>query len=159
MPSNASSVTNGYHSAKSHSSPVQINNILTMLGSDSISDFNLNVGPGRQPKSLSLNIKTTTSPVAKFDLIHDDWFGLAPLASPESLSEISVISSRASLINSCEKISSAESANQTPKLMKRTLKILGNLSTCADDIVNVRNFQKVKTFARWVGERNFESIR
>lgn len=34
----------------------------------------------------------------KLDLIHDDWFGLAPLASPESLSELSSISSRASLI-------------------------------------------------------------
>ncbi|XP_046683149.1 diacylglycerol lipase-alpha isoform X1 [Homalodisca vitripennis] len=30
------------------------------------------------------------------DLIHDDWFGLAPLATPESLSEVSSISSRAS---------------------------------------------------------------
>ncbi|XP_045466398.1 diacylglycerol lipase-alpha isoform X2 [Harmonia axyridis] len=142
--SNASSITNGYHSAKSHSSPIQINNVLTMLGHDTISDFNLNIAPSRQPKSLSLNIKTTTSPVNKFDLIHDDWFGLAPLASPESLSEISVISSRASfMINSTD-----ESACQTPKLMKRTLKIIGNLSTCADDIVNVRNFQKVETFAR-----------
>ena len=32
----------------------------------------------------------------KVDLIHDDWFGLAPLATPESLSEVSSISSRAS---------------------------------------------------------------
>ncbi|CAG2053251.1 unnamed protein product [Timema podura] len=32
----------------------------------------------------------------KIDLIHDDWFGLAPLATPESLSEVSSISSRAS---------------------------------------------------------------
>nr|CAD7432175.1 unnamed protein product [Timema monikensis] len=31
----------------------------------------------------------------KIDLIHDDWFGLAPLATPESLSEVSSISSRA----------------------------------------------------------------
>nr|CAD7197327.1 unnamed protein product [Timema douglasi] len=31
----------------------------------------------------------------KLDLIHDDWFGLAPLATPESLSEVSSISSRA----------------------------------------------------------------
>uniref|UniRef100_A0A1B6LLT7 Uncharacterized protein n=2 Tax=Graphocephala atropunctata TaxID=36148 RepID=A0A1B6LLT7_9HEMI len=30
------------------------------------------------------------------DLIHDEWFGLAPLATPESLSEVSSISSRAS---------------------------------------------------------------
>lgn len=32
------------------------------------------------------------------DLIHDDWLGLAPLASPESMSELSSISSRASLV-------------------------------------------------------------
>lgn len=32
------------------------------------------------------------------DLIHDDWFGLAPLATPESLSEVSSISSRASTL-------------------------------------------------------------
>ncbi|XP_065343511.1 diacylglycerol lipase-alpha isoform X2 [Cloeon dipterum] len=30
----------------------------------------------------------------RIDLIHDDWFGLAPLATPESLSEVSSISSR-----------------------------------------------------------------
>ncbi|XP_039297973.1 diacylglycerol lipase-alpha [Nilaparvata lugens] len=33
---------------------------------------------------------------SQIDLIHDDWFGLAPLATPESLSEVSSISSRAS---------------------------------------------------------------
>jgi hypothetical protein len=32
----------------------------------------------------------------KMDLIHDDWFGLAPLATPESLSEVSSVSSRTS---------------------------------------------------------------
>lgn len=36
--------------------------------------------------------------MSSVDLIHDDWFGLAPLASPESLSEVSSISSRASSI-------------------------------------------------------------
>ncbi|KAL3270811.1 hypothetical protein HHI36_021333 [Cryptolaemus montrouzieri] len=149
IPSNASSVTNGYHSAKSQHSPIQINHVLTMLGNDTISDFSINIAQPRYPKSLSLNIRTTTSPTVKYDLIHDDWFGLAPLASPESLSEISIISSRASLLNSCERISSAAmSDNNTPTIMKRTLKIVGNLSTCADDIVNVKNFQKVKTFTR-----------
>ena len=34
----------------------------------------------------------------KVDLLHDDWFGLAPLATPESLSEVSSISSRASSV-------------------------------------------------------------
>lgn len=34
----------------------------------------------------------------KIDLLHDNWFGLAPLATPESLSEVSSISSRASSV-------------------------------------------------------------
>ncbi|KAK9886536.1 hypothetical protein WA026_016811 [Henosepilachna vigintioctopunctata] len=149
IPSTESSVTNGYHSAKSYHSPVRINHVLTMLENDTISDFNINIAQSRCPKSLSLNIRTTTSPTVKCDLIHDDWFGLAPLASPESLSEISIISSKTSLLNGLERLSSGGvSIGNTPKTMKRTLKILGNLSTCADDIVNVRNFQKVKTFIR-----------
>lgn len=36
------------------------------------------------------------------DFVHDEWFGLAPLATPESLSEVSSISSRAS--NNLEKV-------------------------------------------------------
>nr|CAI5825927.1 unnamed protein product [Callosobruchus analis] len=47
--------------------------------------------------SLSLSFRSTSP---KVDLIHDDWFGLAPLASPESMSELSSIGSRASLVNS-----------------------------------------------------------
>lgn len=39
---------------------------------------------------------TDSLKTVKVDLIHDDWFGLAPLATPESLSEVSSISSRAS---------------------------------------------------------------
>ncbi|KAJ9591943.1 hypothetical protein L9F63_001545, partial [Diploptera punctata] len=39
---------------------------------------------------------TDSQKTMKVDLIHDDWFGLAPLATPESLSEVSSISSRAS---------------------------------------------------------------
>lgn len=38
-------------------------------------------------------------PRSSLDLIHDDWFGLAPLATPESLSEVSSISSRASTLS------------------------------------------------------------
>lgn len=41
------------------------------------------------------NVKLAERQRHRIDLIHDDWFGLAPLASPESLSEISSISSRA----------------------------------------------------------------
>lgn len=80
----------------------------------------------------------------KLDLIHDDWFGLAPLASPESLSEVSSISSRASLLVTQTTICEIN----TPKVMRRTPKIIGNLSTCADDIRNVRNFQMAKIFRR-----------
>lgn len=78
------------------------------------------------------------------DLIHDDWFGLAPLASPESLSELSSISSRTSFTN-LDKIQtlSASYELKTPKVMRRTPKIMGNLSTCADDVRNVRYFQKL----------------
>jgi hypothetical protein len=39
---------------------------------------------------------TNNKEITKIDLIHDDWFGLAPLATPESLSEVSSISSRTS---------------------------------------------------------------
>ncbi|XP_054279844.1 diacylglycerol lipase-alpha isoform X2 [Macrosteles quadrilineatus] len=39
-----------------------------------------------------------SSPAPPLDLIHDDWFGLAPLATPESLSEVSSISSRTSTV-------------------------------------------------------------
>lgn len=41
-------------------------------------------------------VATDSRRTKKVDLIHDDWFGLAPLATPESLSEVSSISSRAS---------------------------------------------------------------
>lgn len=50
-----------------------------------------------KPTTLSL-CETRPNPyLGKIDLIYDDWFGLAPLASPESLSELSSISSRASI--------------------------------------------------------------
>ncbi|XP_044260165.1 diacylglycerol lipase-alpha isoform X2 [Tribolium madens] len=121
-PSNASSVTNGYYSTRSQPSPI----------------FPIT-------KSLSLTLKRQTpSPALKLDLIHDDWFGLAPLASPESLSEVSSISSRASVLVTQTTICEIN----TPKIMRRTPKIIGSLSTCADDIRNVRNFQKAEVFLR-----------
>lgn len=45
------------------------------------------------------------SPVAdrRPELLHDEWFGLAPLATPESMSEVSSISSRASSMIICQK--------------------------------------------------------
>lgn len=102
----------------------------------------------------------------KVDLIHDDWFGLAPLATPESLSEVSSISSRTSSVNIerskeyfsiCGRAKLGASGNQdvvlvqgpgespafpvllhssprTPRVLRRTPKINGNLSTAAEDI-------------------------
>lgn len=89
----------------------------------------------------------------------EDWIGMAPLASPETLSEISSISSRTSLAfnlassieNYLHRLSSPnrnrfnttadvnehdlieQQEMHTPKVMRRAPKITGNLSTCADD--------------------------
>lgn len=135
-PSNTSSITNGYYSTRSQPSPLQITDVFAMLSS--------NKPKGVQRKTLSLNLINKS-----VDLIHDDWFGLAPLASPESLSEVSSISSRASFnITNLDKSASYEL--RTPKVMRRTPKILTNLSTCADDIRNVRYFQKVTQGAKFI---------
>jgi hypothetical protein len=45
------------------------------------------------------------------DLIYDEWFGLAPLATPESFSEVSSISSRASMIGKKLKCEYTEQIN------------------------------------------------
>ncbi|XP_066255734.1 diacylglycerol lipase-alpha isoform X3 [Euwallacea similis] len=143
-PSSNSSITNGYFSTKSHPSPLSIHQPL--------SGFNLSFRSNRSDvgqmpltkyeeppsitKSLSLNL------VPKVDLIYDDWLGLAPLASPESMSELSSISSRTSLVAT----SVIVEVCRTPKIMRRTPKIIGNLSTCADDLRNVRNFENCKKF-------------
>lgn len=61
-----------------------------------------------KPKTLSL-CEARLNPLGKaVDLIHDDWFGLAPLASPESLSELSSISSRTSITLNLNLSSSVE---------------------------------------------------
>lgn len=133
-----SSVTNGYQSSsRSQNSPVQLTSIISIL------DEKLKSGKDR--KNLSLNL---LRPSKKVDLIYDDWFGLAPLASPESLSEVSSISSRASFAFHVEKtnltdVLSSSYEMKTPKILRRTPKIPGNLSTCADDIKSVRYFQKL----------------
>lgn len=109
------------------------------------SEFSVHVGVPKT-RSLSLNFKKNSSDAIRssLDLIHDDWFGLAPLASPESLSEVSSISSRASFTN-LENLKELSGSYElkTPKVMRRTLKIESNLSTCADDIRNVKSFQKL----------------
>ncbi|XP_036318147.1 uncharacterized protein LOC118733064 isoform X2 [Rhagoletis pomonella] len=100
------------------------------------------------------------------DLLHDDWLGLAPLASPETLSEISSISSRTSapisLANSIERylhnlnLSGGDNANarpmledifesqmHTPKIMRRAPKFSENLSTCAEDSRNLDQYKRM----------------
>ncbi len=92
---------------------------------------------------------------------------MAPLASPETLSEISSISSRASLVNNfassiekcLHKISlygqsndtdqqdivefDEESQMHTPKVLRRAPKITGNLSRCADDWRLVETYKRM----------------
>ncbi|XP_021695200.1 sn1-specific diacylglycerol lipase alpha isoform X3 [Aedes aegypti] len=121
----------------------------------------------KQPMSLSWNgTRQNSCEIKKIDLIHDDWFGLAPLASPESLSELSSISSRASfganLASSIdrylEKISERkegterkgdgtdpllESQLHTPKIMRRTPKVSGNLSLCAEDVKTINSYKRM----------------
>ncbi|CAH1129425.1 unnamed protein product [Ceutorhynchus assimilis] len=160
-PSSNSSFTNGYYSTKSHPSP------LVSLRHPTASNFNASVRSNRSDlsfksqqlsltkyeeppsitKSLSLNL------VPKIDLIHDDWLGLAPLASPESMSEISSISSRASLVAT----SVVAEICATPKMMRRTPKIIGNLSTCADDLRNIKSFEMCKKFPTLFINNNNES--
>uniref|UniRef100_A0A182LSM2 Diacylglycerol lipase-alpha n=1 Tax=Anopheles culicifacies TaxID=139723 RepID=A0A182LSM2_9DIPT len=112
--------------------------------------------------NLSLGITRRNSyEIQKIDLIHDDWFGMAPLASPESLSELSSISSRAS-ISTCmtggldkalengkeQRLMrvgerDAESQLHTPKVLRRTPKVSGNLSTCAEDARTVYQYKRM----------------
>lgn len=147
-PSVASSITNGYHSTISQPSPVPLTNIMLLEDSSrSRKEIPVTVQINiTKPKSLSLNlIRQHCESVKHIDLIHDDWFGLAPLASPESLSEVSSISSRASFTTNLDRIQPLSYSYElkTPKVMRRTPKIAGNLSTCADDIRSVRYFQKL----------------
>ncbi|XP_056633606.1 diacylglycerol lipase-alpha isoform X2 [Diorhabda sublineata] len=148
-PSSNSSITNGYYSTRSQQSPVSSTpNIIYPKQLPSREE------PKTVCRSLSLSLKSTTS-TQRAELIHDDWLGLAPLASPESLSELSSISSRASLVTTSNVI---VEINRTPKIIRRTPKIIGNLSSCADDIRNIRNFQKAKTFrTRLITNNNIES--
>lgn len=105
-------------------------------------------------------------PIRRFDFAKDDWLGMAPLASPETLSEISSISSRTSLAfnlassieNYLHRLTSPqanhisridddddmiESQLHTPKVMRRAPKITGNLSTCADDWQLVDKYKRM----------------
>lgn len=106
-------------------------------------------------------------PPRQIDFSKEDWIGLAPLASPETLSEISSISSRtsmglaSSIENYLHRLSSPtpnsitpiavspnaydlmESQLHTPKVMRRAPKITGNLSQCADDWRSVDKYKRM----------------
>lgn len=132
----------------------------------------------RKPTSLAVNGKRAHSDLSrKIDLVHDDWYGMAPLASPETLSEISSISSRASMVNtftssiekylqrvtfyppatSCDHfqlkdesdsdhevtVMAEQTQMHTPVIMRRTPKIAGNLSSCADDWRSVDTYKRM----------------
>jgi hypothetical protein len=117
--------------------------------------------PRNAPSTLPLD-QPADAKFKKVDLIYDEWFGLAPLASPESLSELSSISSRASngitLTSSIDKFLHLQSQSKpgqineeepllepmhTPVIMRRTPKIVGNLSTCADDWKSVNSYKRM----------------
>lgn len=123
--------------------------------------------PHQPTPSISNNVRQLTK--RKIDFKNDNWFGLAPLASPETLSEISSISSRTSLTfnlassieNYLHRLGSplvndfmaptatvnenelSESQMHTPKVMRRAPKITGNLSKCADDWQLVDKYKRM----------------
>lgn len=132
--------------------------------------------PVKKPSTLSFSEpaqQRMSNGIRKIDFQHDDWYGMAPLASPETLSEISSISSRTSftlnLASSIEKYlhrlgsfkenptSATDAYHQgdvspdeipesqlvTPKVMRRTPKITGNLSRCADDVKLVDSYKRM----------------
>lgn len=120
-----------------------------------------------KPTTLSL-CETRPNPYLgkALDLIHDDWFGLAPLASPESLSELSSISSRASISLNLNLSTSVEnflnkhivnvktptpppdddieeSQMRTPVVIRRTPKFSENLAFCAEDWKSQNNYKRM----------------
>lgn len=104
-----------------------------------------------KPEMKSPNVHLTN----KIDLIHDDWFGLAPLATPESLSEVSSISSRASSMIIHEKTNSLTRDRLLPNLGHRRMHSNGfrNVKDCETNskAVIVRKFDGREIF---LGENN-----
>lgn len=118
-PSSNSSITNGYFSTRSHFSPCSYrrqtidsppSNTACSTSHSVVSEITP-VLPTHLMKGFS--VKSGSSEKPKFDLIHDNWLGLAPLASSESLSDLSSISSRASLVT---KMNVFVEINTTPKV-------------------------------------------
>lgn len=116
---------------------------------------------GTEPKTISTsNINGSDQ---RIDILNDDWYGRAPLASPETLSEISSISSRTSIAlnlatsieNYLHRITANENGTRpteaeilesqmhTPKVMRRAPKITGNLSKCAEDWQSCEKYKRM----------------
>lgn len=121
-PSSNSSINNGFYSTRSQPSPIsfrqQVHSSFTNTVCSKTSSASMSTPAPHHSmpstsltKSFSLSLRSCTSP--KFDLNNDDWLGLAPLASPESMSELSSISSRASLVTTTNVV---VELNATPKV-------------------------------------------
>ncbi|KAH8291632.1 hypothetical protein KR018_007850 [Drosophila ironensis] len=140
----------------------------------------------KKPRSLPLAhvqaLRRASDAGPGVDLLHDDWYGLAPLASPETLSEISSVSSRTSvpisLANSIERylqhmgVVAAphnkvpledifESQLHTPKVMRRAPKFTENLAGCAEDSRNLDQYKRMGrvfvTFPRILADHSLDS--
>uniref|UniRef100_A0A1I8QAG4 Diacylglycerol lipase-alpha n=1 Tax=Stomoxys calcitrans TaxID=35570 RepID=A0A1I8QAG4_STOCA len=121
-------------------------------------------GSASKPKSLAIPPLRRASIDATENNKADNW-GVAPLASPETLSEISSVSSRNSLGASIDRqlhnmTNAAETMNKngaisteaeeifesqlhTPKIMRRAPKFTENLSTCAEDKRKVDQYKRM----------------
>lgn len=165
------SIQNGLH-AKNNIAPVRrAASSAKSLKSVAFSNNGISYPPPPKYKPTTLSLcETRPNPFdgKVVDLIYDDWFGHAPLASPESLSELSSISSRASislnlnLSTSIEKFLNNvvinaktpsppatnqdeiyESQLRTPVVIRRTPKFSENLAMCADDWKTQNNYKRM----------------
>lgn len=112
-----------------------------------------------KPKSLPIPpLRRASDITSSVDAIQDEWLGLAPLASPETLSEISSISSRNSIRNGLgtsiehylHNMSKDVDINEifesqlhTPTVLRRAPKFIENLSSCAEDSRNVDQYKRM----------------
>ncbi|KNC27306.1 hypothetical protein FF38_08956 [Lucilia cuprina] len=113
----------------------------------------------KKPKSLPIPPLRRASDVTN-GAETDEWLGLAPLASPETLSEISSISSRNSVRNGLTSsiehylhnvtnnnvvdINDVfESQLHTPTVLRRAPKFIENLSSCAEDSRNIDQYKRM----------------
>lgn len=122
-----------------------------------------NGGGGGGDPTKKVSLQDINKSIHNIDILDDDWYGRAPLASPETLSEISSICSRTSIaLNLATSIENYlhrigrpengiktieadifESQLHTPIVMRRAPKITGNLSTCAEDWQSVDKYKRM----------------